>query len=301
MVTVPTRDPPPEPAGSPPAGTGPPAGGPSASGSRAGRHLGAAIAVGVGLGAVALVSLFTVRQAFVGVVAAFMAYGSWELARALRRGKGIRVSLVPVLAGGQAMVWLSWPFGREGLLTAFALTVLACLLWRIPAGADGYLRDVSASLFVLSYVPLAGGFGAMLVLPTDGSMRVLCFLLAVVASDIGGYATGVLAGRHPMAPTISPRKTWEGFAGSLAAGVLTGGLTVPLLLGGQAWQGVLFGVAIVVAATVGDLVESLVKRDLGIKDMGGLLPGHGGLMDRLDSLLSSALVGWLLLRAFVPL
>jgi phosphatidate cytidylyltransferase len=126
-------------------------------------------------------------------------------------------------------------------------------------------------------------------------------MLCVVASDVGGYAVGVLAGKHPMAPTISPKKSWEGFAGSQVAGMITGALTVSLMLGGPWWVGVLTGALLVISATLGDLVESLVKRDLGIKDMGSLLPGHGGLMDRLDSMLPTAVVSYFVLGLLVPL
>ncbi|PRX48409.1 phosphatidate cytidylyltransferase [Prauserella shujinwangii] len=268
--------------------------------SRAGRDLPAAIAVGVVLGGAILASLFTVRYLFIAIVAAAIAVGTIEFAAALRRGAGIRLAVVPVLVGGQAMIWLAWPFGREGAVTAFVLTVLACLLWRLPGGAAGYLRDVGASVFAAAYLPLFASFAAMLVPPEDGVGRVLSFMIVVVASDTGGYIAGVLGGRHKMAPSISPKKTWEGFGGSLAAGIGAGALSLSLLLEGQAWQGVLFGAAIVLTATLGDLMESLIKRDLGIKDMGHLLPGHGGIMDRLDSLLPSAVVSWLLLSAFLP-
>ncbi|WP_020671273.1 phosphatidate cytidylyltransferase [Amycolatopsis nigrescens] len=273
---------------------------PAKKASRAGRNLPAAIGVGVLLGAAIIGSLLTWRYLFIAIIAAAIAVGTIELAGALRRAAAIRISLIPVLAGGQAMIWLAWPFGREGALTAFVLTVLVCLLWRLPGGADGYLRDVGASVFAAAYLPLFGAFAAMLVPPVDGVGRVLAFMIGVVASDTGGYIAGVLGGKHPMAPSISPKKTWEGFAGSMIAGVAAGALTLSLLLDGQAWQGVLFGAAIVLTATLGDLVESLIKRDLGIKDMGTMLPGHGGLMDRLDSLLPSAVVSWLLLSAFVP-
>ncbi|MGQ0842390.1 phosphatidate cytidylyltransferase [Actinokineospora sp.] len=268
--------------------------------SRAGRNLPAAIAVGLVLGGGILLALLTVRHVFVGIVAAAVAVATWELAGALRRGAGIEVARWPVLIGGQAMVWLAWPFERNGVLAAFVVTILACLLWRLRGGVTGYLRDASASVFTAAYVPLFAAFAAMLVVPEDGTARVLCFMILVVSSDTGGYIAGVLFGKHPMAPTISPKKSWEGFAGSLVAGVVAGGLTVTLMLDGQWWQGVVFGAAIVATATLGDLVESVIKRDLGIKDMGTLLPGHGGLMDRMDSLLPSAVVSWLLLRLFVP-
>lgn len=276
----------------------PPAAGRRAS--RAGRDLRAAILVGLLLGGGVLVALFTVRHVYIGLVAAAVAVSTWELAGALRRGSGIRVSLPPLLLGGQAMVWLAWPFGRDGIFVAFAVTALACLLWRFRMGVAGYVRDVSASLFTAAYVPFFASFAALLVIPEDGAGRVLAFTLGVVASDTGGYAAGVLRGRHPMAPSISPSKSWEGFIGSLVAGIGVGCLTMTYVLGGQLWQGVLFGAAIVLTATMGDLIESLIKRDLGVKDMGTLLPGHGGLMDRMDSLLPSAVGSWLLLSVFLP-
>lgn len=268
--------------------------------SKAGRDLRAAIAVGAGLGAVVLVSLLTVRELFIGVVAIAVVIATIELAGALRRAAGIDVALVPVLVGGQAMLWLSWPFHTNGVFVAFVLTVLGCLVWRFRGGSENYLRDVTASIFTLTYVAMFASFAAMLVEPHDGTARVLCFLIVVVCSDTGGYVAGVLFGKHPMAPSISPKKSWEGLAGSLVAGIIGGALSVYLLLHGHWYLGVPFGVALVITATGGDLVESLIKRDLGIKDMGNLLPGHGGLMDRMDSLLPSAVAAWMLLTLFVP-
>jgi phosphatidate cytidylyltransferase len=268
--------------------------------SRLGRDLRAAILVSVGLGVVILASLSVVRQLFIAVVAISAGVATWELAGALRRGGGIQVALIPALVGGQAMMWLAWPFGITGLLSATAVTMLACLLWRMPKGPDGYLRDVSASLFTVAYVPFFAAFAGMLVVSPDGAGRVLTWMICVVASDVGGYAAGVTAGRHPMAPTISPKKSWEGLGGSLVGGMIVGVVCVTQLLHGHWWTGVLFGVLLVAVATCGDLIESLIKRDLGIKDMGTLLPGHGGLMDRMDSLLPTAMISWLLLSLFVP-
>lgn len=279
--------------------TGEPAGD-DAPKSRAGRNLPAAIGVGLLLGAAVIVSLVTVKEIFVGVVALAVGVATYELSGALKRSAGIQVAFWPVFVGGQAMVWLAWPFERNGVTSAFVVTILACLLWRFKGGTENYLRDISASVFTAAYVPMFASFAAMLVVPEDGVARVLCFLIAVVASDTGGYAAGVLFGKHPMAPTISPKKSWEGFSGSMLAGVVGGALSLSLMLDARWWQGALFGAAIVLTATLGDLVESLIKRDLGIKDMGTLLPGHGGLMDRMDSLLPSAVVSWLLLRLFVP-
>lgn len=268
--------------------------------SRAGRDLVAAIAVGVALGVVILGSLLIDRHAFVGVLALAAAVGTWELSGALRRGAEIAVPLPVLLVGGQAMVWLAWPFGLTGIAISFAATAVAVLLWRMYAGAEHYVRDVSAGLFTAAYVPLFCSFATLLTVAPDGLGRVLTFMICGVASDVGGYATGVLAGRHPMAPTISPKKSWEGFGGSLVTGMLAGALCVMLLLDGQWWAGVLTGALLVVCATLGDLIESMIKRDIGVKDMGTLLPGHGGLLDRLDSLLPTAVVAWAVLSLVVP-
>jgi phosphatidate cytidylyltransferase len=154
-------------------------------------------------------------------------------------------------------------------------------------------------VFTAAYVPLLCSFAALMVVPPDGAARVLVFVIGVVASDVGGYTAGVLAGKHPMAPTISPKKSWEGFGGSLVTGMVAGALSVVFLLHGPWWAGVLTGALLVVSATLGDLVESLMKRDIGIKDMGTLLPGHGGVLDRLDSLLPTALVAWAALSVLV--
>ncbi|MDN5857925.1 MAG: phosphatidate cytidylyltransferase [Pseudonocardia sp.] len=268
--------------------------------SRAGRDLVAAIVVGALLGAVILSSLLFQRHFFLAVLAVAAAVGTWELAGALRRGAGIVVPLPVLLIGGQAMVWLAWPFGLAGLAVSLAVTVVAVLLWRMRAGAENYVRDVTAGIFTAAYVPMFCAFATLMTVAPDGLGRILTFMICVVASDIGGYTTGVLAGRHPMAPAISPKKSWEGFCGSLVAGSVAGALTVVLALGGPWWAGALTGALLVVSATLGDLIESLVKRDIGVKDMGSLLPGHGGLMDRLDSLLPTALVAWAALSLVVP-
>ncbi len=268
--------------------------------ARLGRNLAAAIGVGVAMGAVILASLLIVQQVFVGLLAVCAAIASWELSGALRRGADIRVTSPVLLVGGQGIVWAAWPFGLRGVAVAFAATVLGCLLWRMRAGAAHFLRDLSASLFVAAYVPLLVAFAVLMTVAPDGKGRVLTFMLCVVASDIGGYAAGVVAGRHPMAPTISPKKSWEGFAGSQVAGMVAGALCVTLLLEGTWYFGALTGALLVCTATLGDLVESLVKRDLGIKDMGTMLPGHGGLMDRMDSLLPAAFVAWAVLGLIVP-
>jgi phosphatidate cytidylyltransferase len=269
------------------------------AGGRAGRDLGAAIAVGLSLGAVIVASLLLWRPAFVGVVTAAMLVGVVELTRALGAGR-FRAPLIPLLVGVLAMEGLAWTRGATGLVVGFLLTVLAVVVWRLADGPAGYLKDAAAGVLVAVYVPLLGGFAILLLVPDDGVTRVLVFIATVVASDVGGYAAGVLAGKHPMAPSISPKKSWEGFAGSVTACMIVATPILALALDAPWWGGLLFGAALAVSATVGDLGESLIKRDLGIKDMGHLLPGHGGLMDRLDSLLPSAALAYLLLSVLAP-
>jgi phosphatidate cytidylyltransferase len=207
---------------------------------------------------------------------------------------------VPVLVGAAAMLALAWTRGPTGLVVAFLVTVLAVLLWRLADGPENYFPDAASGVLVALYVPMLAGFAVLLLVPADGATRVIAFIATVVASDVGGYAVGVLAGKHPMAPSISPKKSWEGMAGSIGTCMVVATAILVLALDAPWWGGLVFGAAIAVTATIGDLGESLIKRDLGIKDMGAILPGHGGLMDRLDSLLPCAAVSWLLLAVLAP-
>jgi len=250
------------------------------------------------MGGLALLTLFTVKVIFLVYMAAVIALGLWELTRALEV-RGIRLPLVPVAAGGAVMLGLAYDSGERPLVAALAVTVIGVMAWRMTGGSAGYVRDVTAGVFTLVYLPLMASFVALMLAAPDGSRRVLAWLVVTVCSDIGGYLVGSLLGRHPMAAAISPHKTWEGFAGSALACVVAGVLLLTLLLHGTWWQGVVLGVAAVAAATLGDLAESMIKRDLQIKDMGTVLPGHGGILDRADSLLLTAPVVWLLLVIFL--
>ncbi|MET4641640.1 phosphatidate cytidylyltransferase [Streptomyces sp. NPDC006539] len=267
---------------------------------RAGRDLRAAIGVGVGLGAVIVASLFIVKAVFIGVIAIAVVVGLWELTSRLEERKGIKAPLVPLAVGGAAMIVAGYVRGAEGAWVAMALTALAVLVWRMTEPPEGYLKDVTAGVFAAFYVPFLATFVAMLLSADDGPQRVLTFLLLTVVSDTGAYAVGWRFGKHKLAPRISPGKTREGLFGAVAFAMVAGALCMEFLIdGGTWWQGLLLGLAVAASATLGDLGESMIKRDLGIKDMGTLLPGHGGIMDRLDSLLPTAPVVWLLLVLFV--
>jgi phosphatidate cytidylyltransferase len=247
----------------------------------------------------ALVTLFTVKATFLLYMAGTVALALWELDHALRT-RGIRVPVVPVVVGGAAAWTCAYWLGSRAALASIVLAAVAVLVWRLPGGAAGYLRDVTAGIFALAYLPLMAAFVPLMLAAPDGARRILAFVILTAASDIGGYFAGILLGKHPMAPAISPKKTWEGLGGSALAALAAGMILLPVLLGGQIWQGVVAGAAAVGAATLGDLVESMIKRDLDIKDMGSVLPGHGGVLDRIDSLLLSAPVVWLILLAFLP-
>ncbi|WP_188190802.1 phosphatidate cytidylyltransferase [Nonomuraea sp. SYSU D8015] len=269
----------------------------SSGGSRTGRNLPAAIAVGVAMGALALGSLYTIKELFLLVIVGAVGVGVLELTKAFAT-RDIKVPAVPVLAGLVAMQAAAYWGGPLWLLAAFAVFAFVLLIWRMFGdGTEGFVRDAAASVFILFYPTLLAGFAAMLLRAEDGDHRVVIFLAVTVASDIGGYVAGVLFGRHQMT-AISPKKTWEGFAGSLVACTAVGAWLVTWLLGGALWQGALIGALAALLATVGDLIESMIKRDLGIKDLGTILPGHGGLMDRLDSLVTTLVPVWLLMTLF---
>jgi phosphatidate cytidylyltransferase len=266
---------------------------------RAGRNVPLSLLTGVVLLAVVLVPLFFFKPAFIVVIVLASCVGVWEMVRAVRPS-GPQPALVPLLGGTAAMVLLAWYAGLEGLSTGLLVASLAALVWRMADGPENYLRDMGSSVLILVYVPFLLGFAVLLVEPADGSWRVFAALLAVVLSDTGGYVAGVLFGKHPMAPSISPKKSWEGFAGSIVATAVGGALLLWLAFDAALWKGAVFGLVISCAAVLGDLTESLLKRDLGIKDMSDLLPAHGGLMDRLDSIVFAVPTAYLLLSVLVP-
>jgi len=271
---------------------------------RAGRDLPAAIGSAVVLlGAIALSLLFW-KPAFMIIVAIAMVVAIWELGRGLR-AQGIDLPEPPLMVGGVVMVVVAYVSGAPALVTATAVTALVTMLWLLRRGIEGYVKNATAAVFTVVYLPFLASFVALLLaeggrtgagLDDAGVAGVITFILVTIASDTGGYAAGVLFGRHPMAPVISPKKSWEGFAGSVLATVGAGVVLVVYLLEGDWWVGVALGLIAVVMATLGDLCESVIKRDLGIKDMSQVIPGHGGLMDRLDSLLATVAPIWLLLH-----
>ena len=279
---------------------------------KAGRNLPAATAVGVGMLVIVLGGLLFFPLGFVLIVTAFAVFGVWEVFRALET-TGTRLPIVPVMTGTVAMPAAAYFGGTESLLFAMLLSSVAALIWRSLEGAAGSARSIFAGVFTLAWIPFLISF-AVLPLHTfvgetpvglwpggvapPGAWQIATLLLLVVANDTFGYLVGASLGKHPMAPKISPKKSWEGFAGSIAGATVVGVLAAIYLLDRPWWVGVVLAVGMVAAATAGDLSESMVKRELGIKDMSSILPGHGGVMDRLDSIVFACPVAFILYSVF---
>ncbi len=265
---------------------------------RAGRNLPVAIGVGLGLFATVIASLF-IDTRFFAILAAFgMMLAARELGRTLVVGLSERMSILlqilsPAIIVGAA---IGGPVGLLGTFVASSLLVLAV---RLLDGQEAYVHHVTRSIYALAYAPLLAGFAVLLSTQEHGAWKVLAFILLTAATDLGGYAAGAIFGKHPMAPNISPNKSWEGFAGALILQLIVGVSLWVYVFEQPWWQGAIVGFVMMLTATIGDLVESMIKRDVGIKDMGGLLPGHGGVMDRLDSLVVNAFIAWLLFGFFL--
>jgi phosphatidate cytidylyltransferase len=280
---------------------------PARAHGRAGRNVPVSIASAVVLIALILVTLLVWKTLFMVVVAAAVLVAIWELHRGFS-AMSVDLPEQPLMAGGVVMVVVAYFWGAPALVTATAVSALVTMLWLLRRGVPGYVHSATASVFTLVYVPFLGSFVALLLREGGatgfhrydaGVKGILTFIAVTAASDIGGFAAGVLFGRHPMAPVISPKKSWEGFVGSGVACVAVGVAMIVWVLDADWWIGVCLGLIAVVMATLGDLCESVIKRDLGLKDMSQVIPGHGGLMDRLDSLLATVAPIWLLLHYLV--
>ena len=267
--------------------------------ARTGRNLPAAIGIGVGLGGLVVVSLVLVKALFMIVAAILILFMVIELTSALRAA-GRDVPRVPSAVAGVAVVPAAFFWGAEGQWLTLLAGVAFVSLWRAFSAlspkktttAPELWRDLGTGAFVLIYTAFLGSFLVLLTAQKGGEWWALGALITVIAVDTGAYATGLNFGKHPMAPRISPKKTWEGFAGSVAAAMIAGVLISIFMIHEVWWLGIILGGVLTVTATVGDLTESLIKRDLGIKDISTWLPGHGGFLDRLDSTLPSAVVAY---------
>ena len=263
--------------------------------ARAGRNLVFAIGSGLIFGAVFLVSLLLVKQIFALLVAIIVAIALVELAAAFRIA-GRRVPRVGVVLGGLVVVAGAYFWGAEGMLLGLFAGSALLTAWRLIEGLvpnwetppRTLIRDLFSGLFTLVYVAFLASFTVLLVEAENGQWWVFALVVIVVSVDVGAYAAGVTLGKHKMTPRISPNKTWEGFAGAAIVAMAVGTVVAIFALDQPWWVGIILGVVVLFTATGGDLTESLIKRNLGVKDMSSWIPGHGGFLDRLDSLLPSA-------------
>lgn len=266
---------------------------------RSGRPLVAAIAIGVALGGGLLLSLVLIKELFMVFAGLLIVFAVYELATALR-SSGRDVPRIPVIIAAVAIVPAAFYWLERGHWLVFLGGVALVAIWRLVeqvvpsrrASARNVVKDLAAGAFILAYVAFFAGFAVLLTAEEGGQWWTLSFLIVVVSVDVGAYATGINFGKHKMAPAISPKKTWEGFVGSAIFAVISGILLAIFLLQQPWWVGLLLGLVMTLTATAGDLTESLIKRDLGIKDISTFLPGHGGFLDRLDSIILSAPVGF---------
>lgn len=256
---------------------------------KAGRNLPAAIGTGIVLLVPALLGIFFIPPLLIAVWIVVLCLGVWEVARALETmpidgGSRLRIPKVPLYLGAAAMPVAAYWGGVEALTLALMVTGAAVLVGAAVTRVDHPGHSITASIFIACWVPYLISFALLVLQTTQGEWRLIVVVLLIVANDTFGYIAGVLFGKHPMAPKVSPKKSWEGFAGSLIGAVAVGILASWLIFEEPVYIGALLAAAVVVAGTAGDFSESMVKREIGLKDMSNVLPGHGGVMDRLDSI-----------------
>ncbi|MFZ4065260.1 MAG: phosphatidate cytidylyltransferase [Rhodoluna sp.] len=274
------------------------------------RSLSQSVIFGLILGFTFLGSVLFIKELFVALIALACAAGAWELSTALRQ-KNWYVPRIPVTAGSALVMPLAYIGGELWQWLGVLAIVAALMLWRgvqlvlshasFKRSFSEIIRDFSAAAFVVIYLPLTMSFAALLIREpahdevVDGKFWIITVVVSVILIDSSAYLFGRKLGKHPMLPKVSPKKSWEGFGVSVLFALASAiGLTV-WLLELPWWFGALIAGVVLLSAVLGDFAESLIKRDLGVKDMSSWIPGHGGVMDRLDSMLPSALSGYLLM------
>ena len=262
---------------------------------KAGRKLVPSIVVGLSLLGLIWFSLSVYKELFLVVLVTAVVLGIRELVRACN-SRSIAISFPSLSIAAVALLGAAWIGGIAGLAIATAISFPILLIRLLLNGPEGFVGKATATTFALLYLPFLAGFLILLATPSTGFQRVMTFVVLVGCNDTFGYIVGVLLGKHPLVPTISPKKTWEGLAGSVVFTIIGGCLAFHYIMDMDWWIGIIVGLMIVFTATCGDLIESAMKRDMSLKDMGTLLPGHGGMLDRLDSVVLSAPAMWLALE-----
>ena len=262
---------------------------------KAGRKLLPSIGVGLSLIALVWFALSYQREVFAIVVAVAVILGLREIVRAFA-ARSIIISFNALTVAAIGLAYAAWNGGVGGLAVGTAIAIPLLLIRALIQGPEGFVAKATATTFSLLYLPFLAGFLILLAVPSTGFQRVMTFMVLVGCNDTFGYIIGVLLGKHPLVPKISPQKTWEGLVGSVVFTIIGGCLAFHYIVDMHWWIGIIVGLMIVFTATCGDLIESAMKRVMSLKDMGTLLPGHGGMLDRLDSVVLSAPAMWLALE-----
>jgi phosphatidate cytidylyltransferase len=266
---------------------------------RAGRNLPLAVGTGLLLGGLLIATLVLSRPAFVLFLLGIVTLALLELLAVLR-ARATRPARPVVLAMGALLVIGAYLEGPAALSFGLLVTILAAFGWYlVDRGRTEVTRNVAATVFATVYVPFMAAHLALVVGRADHYVgAVIGYAVLVVLYDTAAYATGATIGRRPIAPQVSPNKSWEGALGASIACLLAGAFLLPLWEPWTLASGLVLAVATCVVAPLGDLSESMLKRDLAVKDMGSILPGHGGMLDRVDALLFMAPVLYYVLAAF---
>ncbi|MBM7051331.1 MULTISPECIES: phosphatidate cytidylyltransferase [unclassified Rothia (in: high G+C Gram-positive bacteria)] len=267
--------------------------------SKAGRNLPAAITVGVVLGGLLAVGLFFVPVILVCLAASATAVGAWEVTNGLNQKRGMGVPVIPAVVAAATMPFFAYYGGAQWLIFGVVASSLLVIIWRLFGSKNGMIMSIMGSMFVMGWVPFLISLALLLYREDTGVGKVFTIVVMAIGNDTWGYIAGVRWGKRPMAPKISPKKTWEGFAGSMLGSFIVG-IICMVVMGERWWFGLIIAFFLVIASTVGDLAESMVKREIGIKDMSNILPGHGGVMDRLDSIVFAIAAGYVIFELLDP-
>jgi len=266
------------------------------------RNITAAIVSGLVIGGLALITFKIGPAAAVSLVTVIVTMAAAEAYAAFRQGGYHPVTLLGLVATVSLMI-ATYNRGQAALPLVLVLLMVSCLVWHLAkVESTDAVRSTGTTLFVFGWVAVFGSYGALLLAPglfpnRHGIAFLLGGVIAGVSYDVGALAFGAWLGRHPMA-SVSPNKTWEGFVGGLVTSLILSVVIVHLIHPWTVGKAAALALVVSVVATLGDLFESTVKRHLGRKDMGRLLPGHGGLLDRVDGLLFALPATYYLVIAF---
>lgn len=265
-----------------------------------GRNLPLATLVGLVLFGLVLISTFVFPLLYLILLILLVPMAVQELAKAFAH-QGIRLEIFILVFAGISMLIGAYDGGIEYLFYIYLISVLVLITASMRRDIDNFIKNATGNIFTLTYLPLMASFvTVMLQGDDDGPIRVFAFIMLTIAADTGAYFAGILFGKHLMSPKISPKKTWEGVAGAVVLQLVIGVLIFEYLLDEPYWKGLIAGLVLTATAIFGDLLESAIKRGSGIKDMSHTLPGHGGVLDRLDSLIPNAMVSWMIFSWLLP-